>query len=307
MKMGKLCYLCDRKVSKTENISIHSFPKKATVRQKWLNACGLSLNDDVSHVYICSIHFAETDITKRCIFGRSKSVIKPGAVPSMFMTNPLVIQEEVGDLSSEALTKVTTNDNFVGYEHILSEIEIKDEVCDENFNSTPMKCELFTSEGDDVNNITSAPNDNSHSTPKRQQEFFESRYISEITTHENFNSTPMKRELFTFEGDDVNNITSAPNDNSHSTPKRQRKFFVPRYISDITTSHFATPRQVNSVINLIKATDQKKSKKIKSLQDQTRKLKKRIKSLQDLVSRLKNKNMISVESGDTLMVKYIQI
>lgn len=96
-----------------------------TVRQKWLNVCGLSLNDDVSRIYICSIHFAETDINECNTFGRSKSVIKSGAIPSMYMTNPLVIQEEVGDLSSETFTNMTITDNFVRYENIMSIVENK--------------------------------------------------------------------------------------------------------------------------------------------------------------------------------------
>ncbi|KAL2734519.1 52 kDa repressor of the inhibitor of the protein kinase, partial [Vespula maculifrons] len=132
--MGKLCYLCNRKASNSENISLHSFPKHLTVRQKWLNVCGLNLNDDVSHSYICSVHFAETDINKCNAFGRSKSVIKPGAVPSMFITNPLVIGE-VDKLSSKA----SANDCNDRCKNILSDTENTVEVSDKNCKSTFIK------------------------------------------------------------------------------------------------------------------------------------------------------------------------
>ncbi|XP_046837262.1 uncharacterized protein LOC124432378 isoform X1 [Vespa crabro] len=240
--MGKLCYLCNRKASNTENISLHSFPKHLTVRQKWLNVCGLSLNDDVSHSYICSIHFAETDINKCNTFGRSKSVIKPGAVPSMFITNPLVIEEEVDRLSSETFTNVTVND----------------------------RCKYILSETDDTVKVSD----------------------------KNSKSTLLEDKSFTYKNDDANN--KAPNDNSHSTSKKQRIFFEPRYISEITMTDFTSPKRANRVIKLIKATDQQKSKRIKSLQDQMRKLKKRVKFLQDVMSsRLKKKKIISEESEDT--------
>lgn len=73
----------------------------------------------------------------------------------------------------------------------------------------------------------------------------------------------------------------------------------------ITTADVASPRRAERVIKLIKATDQQKPKRIKNLQDQIRKVKKRITFLQGVLSRLKNKKMISEESGDTIMVKYI--
>ncbi|EZA60572.1 hypothetical protein X777_14598, partial [Ooceraea biroi] len=74
------------------------FPKDLILCQKWLDVCGLNYNDDVSHTYLCSIHFAEADINRYDTVGRHKSVIKPGAVPSLFISNPLIIQ----DLSSQA-------------------------------------------------------------------------------------------------------------------------------------------------------------------------------------------------------------
>jgi len=104
-------------------------------------------------------------------------------------------------------------------------------------------------------------------------------------------------------------IILAANDNIYNTPKKQRKFLEPRYISEITTTDVKTPRRANRVIKFIKTTDEKKSKQIKNLQDEksSRRLKKRLKSLQDLVSHLKNKKMISEEGGNIFMVKYTSV
>ncbi|KAI4494263.1 hypothetical protein M0802_009132 [Mischocyttarus mexicanus] len=245
MKMGKLCYLCNRKASKTDNISLHSFPKDLTLRQKWLNVCGLNLDDDVSHIYICSIHFAETDIYKSNTLGRSRSIIKSGVVPSMFITNPLVIQGKLDDLPSKSHTNVIINENFVKCNYILSNIENNVEVSDKNCNSTLTANESFASKCSDVDNI--APND----------------------------------------------------DHSCSIPKKQRRFFEPRYISDITVADFATPVRANRILELIKTTDQEKSKRIERLQTETRILRNRIRSLEDSLSQLKDKIMTFEESGDS--------
>ncbi|XP_043486955.1 uncharacterized protein LOC122514288 [Polistes fuscatus] len=247
--MGKSCYLCDRKASKTDNISLHRFPKDLTLRQKWLNVCGLSLDDNVSYTYICSIHFAETDIYKSNTLGRSRSSIKSGVVPSMFITNPLVIQEKVDDLSSKALRNVIINDNFVKCKHILSNIENNVEVPDKNCNSSLTTYESFASKCSDANDI--APNDD---------------------------------------------------DPGYSISKKQRRFFEPRYISDITEADFATPARASKAIKLIKATDRQNSKQIESLQIQTRILKNRIRSLENLLSQLKDKIMTFKESGDNLEI-----
>ncbi|XP_020299203.1 uncharacterized protein LOC109863363 [Pseudomyrmex gracilis] len=62
MSNRKKCYLCNRKLSKTEHISVHGFSKDLILRQKWKDACGLTDVDDVSHVYVCSIYFAPENL-----------------------------------------------------------------------------------------------------------------------------------------------------------------------------------------------------------------------------------------------------
>lgn len=47
------------------------FPTNLTVYQKWLNVLGLSLNNDVSYIYIYYIHFAEMDNNRYNTFERS--------------------------------------------------------------------------------------------------------------------------------------------------------------------------------------------------------------------------------------------
>lgn len=56
---------------------------------KWLNACGLTINDDVRRTCICSRHFKTDDVCQSNVFGAVKSSIKRYAVPTLYLTNPL--------------------------------------------------------------------------------------------------------------------------------------------------------------------------------------------------------------------------
>ncbi|XP_056637751.1 uncharacterized protein LOC130445885 [Diorhabda sublineata] len=57
----------------------------------YLNACGLTINDDVRRTSICSRHFKAEDICQSNIFGIVKSSIKRNAVPSIYVKNPINI------------------------------------------------------------------------------------------------------------------------------------------------------------------------------------------------------------------------
>lgn len=62
------------------------------MRQKWLDVCGLTPEDDVSRICICSTHFTASDMIS-CSSGIKKSFLKSGAVPTKLLSNPLVIKE----------------------------------------------------------------------------------------------------------------------------------------------------------------------------------------------------------------------
>lgn len=93
------------------------------------------------------------------------------------------------------------------------------------------------------------------------------------------------------------------NDSYYTTPKR-RRVFEPRFISEIRTPDIQSPKRAKRILNFVRDTDKRKSKLIKSLQDRKRKLEKRIASLQQIISDLKKKNMVSNDTGNTLLVQY---
>ncbi|XP_057340771.1 52 kDa repressor of the inhibitor of the protein kinase-like isoform X2 [Microplitis mediator] len=210
--MVKLCFLCDRKPSKADKISFHKFPRDEVVRQKWLDICGLTPEDDVSRICICSTHFTASDMIS-CSSGIKKSFLKSGAVPTKLLSNPLVIKE--ADDASK-LSKRRSDDD------------------------PPVDIMLQSS-------------------------------VEELI-------------------DELINEIEDLDDDSNDTPKKQRIFYRPRYISEITLEDLSTPCKAERVLKLIKATDLRKSKQIKSLQDQRRQLHLRIKSLKDLISHLQSRN-----------------
>ncbi|KAG8035415.1 hypothetical protein G9C98_006861 [Cotesia typhae] len=212
--MVKLCFLCDRKPSKADKISFHKFPKDKIMRQKWLDICGLTSEDDVSRICICSMHFTAADMIS-CSSGIKKSFLKSGAVPTKLLSNPLVLKEI--DEAAKAAKK--RNDPDITLQSSVE--ELIDEL------------------------------------------------INEI-------------------GDLDDNI---------EVPKKQRIFYRPRYISEITLEDLSTPSKAERVLKLIKTTDFRKSKQIKSLQDQRRQLNLKIKSLKALIAQLQGKDPDALEES----------
>ena len=88
------------------------FPKSVNIRIKWLNACGLTTNDDVSRTCLCSRHFKNEDICQSNIFGSVKSSIKRNAVPTLYLKDSLTINNS-NESPSETSISELTNENGV--------------------------------------------------------------------------------------------------------------------------------------------------------------------------------------------------
>ncbi|XP_056636782.1 uncharacterized protein LOC130445245 [Diorhabda sublineata] len=218
--MAKSCYLCDRKASQADNISLHRFPKNLDIRIKWLNACGLTINDDVRRTTICSRHFKAEDICQSNIFGMVKSSIKRNAVPTIYIPNPTNIN------ASNKPQLNSTLENF------------KVETSERSINSGVY-----------------------------EKDFIESNFIKI---------------------EDENNV---PDKNTSPSQCQKRKFFDPRYVSEISPTDFSTPKKAKRTLDLIKQTDKRKTEKIKQLQRKIRNLQQKVESLQDYIIHLKENHV----------------
>lgn len=89
-----------------------------------------------------------------------------------------------------------------------------------------------------------------------------------------------------------------------STPKK-RRFMEPRYINEISPSHVRTPRRAKRVLEFVKRSYKNQTVKVKKLQDANRALNKRIRTLEDMVTHLKQKNLLSEQAGDQMLVSNI--
>lgn len=70
----------------TSYCGYYSFPKNPVIRQKWINACGLSINDELKYIFICIFHFAPEDVENGNEMAKAR--LKKGAVPSINVPNP---------------------------------------------------------------------------------------------------------------------------------------------------------------------------------------------------------------------------
>ncbi|XP_020291055.1 uncharacterized protein LOC109858332 isoform X3 [Pseudomyrmex gracilis] len=62
--------------------------KEVSIRAQWLHACKLSDKDNVTHVYICSDHFIQSDYRHSTdLLCQKKWLLKPEAVPSVGVLN----------------------------------------------------------------------------------------------------------------------------------------------------------------------------------------------------------------------------
>lgn len=281
------CYLCGRKATKVEKVSLHKFPKIPQIRQKWIEACGLH-HQDVSHLYICSYHF---ELSQKII---ALKKLPPGAVPNINVTNAAINKTNSPEILNHPLelSNISNNNELIIDSTNISklpEIKIRSSstsyVIDDHdyavqpisktpaFHSLPIIESTNMSKSPNVKIISSTISDvidadykvqpmkaysyseKNFSSPKKGL-FAEPRHISEVT---------------------ISSVISSP---------KKRFFAEPRYISEITISDVSTPRKAKRIIDFIKKIDQKKCKQIKCLQNQNRKLLKRILTLQNFISHL---------------------
>ncbi|XP_067207545.1 uncharacterized protein [Linepithema humile] len=211
--MSKSCYLCDRKPSKNKYISVHGFPKNATLRQKWKNACGLTEKDDVSRIYICSIHFTSENMKVIEVFGNPRIILKPGSVPSISIPSSqfemILCDKNATSLISDNIIKENATSENV-------------DVCLSSMDSASVLQKPIDLEHMDVDVNSSSQNrdrsnENEIGTPKKRR-FHEPRFISEITLLDL--STPRKAQRM---------LKFIKNKNQEKAKKIQRLQSINRY------------------------------------------------------------------------------
>ncbi|CAG5090593.1 Protein of unknown function [Cotesia congregata] len=234
--------LCDRKASRADNISLHRFPKNLDVRIKWLNACGLTINDDVRRTSICSRHFKAEDICQSNFFGTVKSSIKRNAVPTLHLINPIIIDTSNKSQPNTPLSELFNENGVTNQSSYFPDNNVLDivEKSPENFVELD-NFEIQTSNKSNINSDGSC----------EQYDLNQS----------------MKNTILNFSSEDENTV---PGENNSPSQCRKRKFFEPRYISEISPTDFATPKRAKRTLDLIKKSDRRKTEKIKQLQRQTR-------------------------------------
>ncbi|XP_024894121.1 uncharacterized protein LOC112468932 isoform X1 [Temnothorax curvispinosus] len=171
------CYLCGRFASKTEKISLHKFPKNPEICKKWVEICGLQETDDVSHLFLCSLHFK----VPRNLIVQEKWKLPLGIIPNL-------------DITDVSTTNVTTLPEIsLNHPPILLSNVLKDST------NIPKSIETSLNISDDINCDRDAPSTSKVSysnseedcySPPKKRFFAEPRYISEINSFDV--STPRK-------------------------------------------------------------------------------------------------------------------
>lgn len=87
-----------------------------------------------------------------------------------------------------------------------------------------------------------------------------------------------------------------------STPPNKRRFISPRYVGDISSPDVSTPRRAKRSLQLAKISLIKKVQKIRSLQQQNRRLQKKVGCLENLLIHLRQKNLITEQAEETILV-----
>lgn len=82
------------------NFIRNRFPKDPELRNKWIEACNLSTSDNLTYIYICSLHFAPKFIDRGLEF-QSRCILRSGAVPSVSVPNTLDNKKDINIKNSE--------------------------------------------------------------------------------------------------------------------------------------------------------------------------------------------------------------
>lgn len=308
-----MCYLCRRKASKGDRISLHKFPKNPVLRNKWIQACDLSLSDDLRYICICSLHFDADNLDRGNQF-QTRCTLKSNAVPSIGVPNN--VSDSNNDnkdaLNKDAVNKYTvyknTLDNKTGSNKINSEYvrtnayendnEINNLIVNVNtYGNVIIRVNPLKNLINNVNTITDVINDTGSVYNLSEEEHVQELQLNVQTPNRGIQSPSnqcddfIKDEPFDIPCANVDSeVDQIVGDSKESCyPTSKRRFHEPRYISEIRTTDFVTPGRIGRILNFVRDTDKKKSKIIKALRDRNRKLEKRICSLRETVAHLKKK------------------
>ncbi|XP_018578578.1 uncharacterized protein LOC108916766 isoform X2 [Anoplophora glabripennis] len=163
----KRCFLCKRKhvqehMQNTKyTLTYHRFPKNIETRLLWIKACNLNENiDDVSALFICSLHFAiddYVDLSAKQFGGLTR--LKPGAVPqTKLITNKLpslrtcISKQELVSADTDATQIFThlpgTSSNLVNKEPNMFPLVSETYVCQPNAAFDSLDLPATNSEGE---------------------------------------------------------------------------------------------------------------------------------------------------------------
>lgn len=258
------CFLC--KSTKSESISLHKFPKKSNLREKWEIACGCE-EINVNNLFICSQHF--TPMQKRVSRGTGKAVtyIDQKAIPSIGVPHP---PEEIFLIESVLQNNFVNNESSAGCSKtnsLTTDISEEQIVIDCN---TEDNVEVF------IDNQESFPSNSSQDTSNKYEESL-TEIDQEIIQAGRENDVPQHHDKILL--DTLNNNTDINiirNEHKYSAAvKRQRK--EPLFPSQIEYEDFIDdPKKAKRLIKMIIETDRKYREENQKLKKQIKYYKKKI-------------------------------
>ncbi|XP_020297881.1 uncharacterized protein LOC109862292 [Pseudomyrmex gracilis] len=181
--MVRICFLCKKKATKNANFTMHKFPKEVSIRAQWLHACKLSDKDNVTHVYICSDHFIQSDYRHSTeLLCQKKWLLKSEAVPSIGVPNPPAIKLQ---FQSTCKNMIDETRSLPSIDALPTFTAVTSNVKKPEFASTFKDVIQETHHDEKQQKL--------YATPKKRR-FAEPRYISEITTSD-FSSPKKARRV----------------------------------------------------------------------------------------------------------------
>lgn len=128
---------CDSISHKAEHkhVTFHTFPLNSAVRQIWISNCKLSEGKTITKsVLVCSKHFRKEDMSHKA----SKSMLKQGAIPSIFPWGTLPYVKPIGKpkddsfVDNEELEAMDTTQNNTANESTLNDMNVSEDPKDQS-------------------------------------------------------------------------------------------------------------------------------------------------------------------------------
>ncbi|KAK0167726.1 hypothetical protein PV327_001598 [Microctonus hyperodae] len=274
--MGLLCYLCRRKASKGDRISLHKgneFRTRCTLRSNAVPSIGVP--NTISYSNDGNTNIMNIDVSNKNTPNiEMKKIVKND-------TLDMVCSIENVSESNNVAVNVNTYGNVIVHANSIE--NVINNAHDVIVNVGTFHDVLETENGQELSLPIHASNEENKSP----------ELCNDITKRR---SLVIKNATADSEID--HNFVQSE-ESCYATPKR--RVFEPRYISEIRTPDFETPRRTKRILSFVRDTDKKKSKMIKALREKNRKLEKRICSLTEVIEHLK-KNMVTDGTGDALLV-----